>query len=322
SAFSYARLAANLTMHSKPKSQFLRQVCCCSTSFLEPPTSREVHVWCLFPDEVHQMSPLCSYESILSCEERSILKQAKNKKVQKEYLLTRILVRILIAKYTGGVVDATALRFERGKLGKPMILWPSPSNIGKLWSPPKITFNVSHTRSLIVCAITGASQVGIDVEEKDRVTRTDLIRFGRRKFSEMEVAQLEQLNELEARKQHFLHLWTLKESYGKAVGNGIVGTTLRDAAFAFDDFSSTLKFKEYLTGVQAHEQVFTIEANIQNDANLWKFVLLQLSNSHNVPLCVHKDVSVGDPFHLQIMKTIPLMKDEPFFEAVALGMSI
>ncbi|MCO5554824.1 hypothetical protein L7F22_008359 [Adiantum nelumboides] len=308
-------------MCSKIKSQFLRRLCC-SASFLQPPTSREVHAWCLFPDDIPQMNLLCSYESILPCEERNTVYQAKNKNVQKEYLLTRVLARTLIARYTRGLVDPNALRFERGNHGKSRIVWPRQSIIGELWNPPRIAFNISHTRSLIVCAVTGASQVGIDVEEKYRVTQTDLIKFARRRFSEMEVAQLEQLNDLEARKQHFLELWTLKESYGKAIGNGIAGTTLRDAAFAFDDFSSTLKLKNYLTGVAAHEQVFTINANILNDAKLWQFILLQLTNSHNVSICVQQVLSDPEPFHLDIMKTIPLVKDEPFFEAVALGLSI
>ncbi|KAI5083958.1 hypothetical protein GOP47_0000127 [Adiantum capillus-veneris] len=315
-------LASNSAIHPKPRLRLSRHLSCCSASCLEPPTSREVHVWCLFPDEVHDTDLLCSYKSILPSEERNILYQAKPDKVQ-EYLLTRILARTLLARYTGGVMDPSALRFERGKHGKPRIVWPTESNGGKMWNPPKINFNISHTRSMIVCAITGASQIGIDVEDKNRATHTNLMRFARRKFSATEAAQLEQLTDSEAHKRHFLQLWTLKESYGKAVGNGIVGTTLRDAAFAFGEFSAASDFLKYLTGVRFHEQVFTIKASIVNDENFWQFVLLQLTNSHNVSICLHRqDVSVQDPLHLQIMKIIPLVKEEFLFEAVTLGLTV
>eukprot|EP00250_Pteridium_aquilinum_P019240 c24359_g1_i4 orf=149-1129(+) len=324
-----AMLAGQLTIYSSRRTSWHRRhLCCSSAPLFQPPTSREVHLWCLCPNEIQQASLLCSYESILPCEERSRLFQAKNKKVQKEYLLTRILARTLLARYSGELVEPSALKFERGRLGKPKVVWPLHTTAGQTWHPPKIRFNISHTRSLIVCAVTGASQVGIDVEEKDRETHTNLIRFARRKFSEMEAVWLEQLDDVEARKHLFLRLWTLKESYGKALGNGIAGTTLRDAAFSFEEFSSAPVFLEYLTGLQAHEQVFQIKPNVPNDSNIWQFVLLQLTNTHYASVCVQRSGSleqefeVKEPLHLRIMKTIPLVKDDPLREAVALGLSI
>ena len=53
-------------------------------------------------------------------------------------------------------------------------------------------------------------QVGLDVENRRRETHTDLVRFARRRFSQMEAVRLEQMDDFEAQKNHFLELWTLK----------------------------------------------------------------------------------------------------------------
>lgn len=319
------------TTSFKPKTCQLKYLCLSSQAMLDPPKSREVHVWCLFPNEVHQSSLLHLYESILPNEERTRVFQAKSKKVQKEHLLTRILARTLLARYTGEQVDPSALKFERSSFGKPEIVWPSHTASGQLWHPPKISFNLSHTQSLIACVITGGLQVGIDVEEKERETHTNLVTFARRKFSKMEALRLEQLDNLEMRKNHFLQLWTLKESYGKALGKGIAGTTLRDIAFHFEELSATPDFLEKVTGIQAHEQVFSIRLEILNslqaDSKSWQFVLLQPTDAHYASVCVQQsgsfeqDSKEMQPLHLQIMKTIPLVKDEPLFDALALGLS-
>lgn len=217
------------------------------------------------------------------------------------------------------------MTFEKNELGKPQIVWPSHTTDGQLWLPPQISFNISHTSSLIVCAVAGASQVGIDVEEKNRETHTNLIRFARRKYSETEAEWLEGLEDFEAQKRHFLRLWTLKESYGKALGNGIAGNILRDATFAFDEFALASVFLGSLTGIKADKQVSQIRSN---HANVWQFLLLQLTNTHFASVCVRRsdppqqELRGVEPLRLQIMKTVPLVKDESLLDAVALGLSI
>ena len=52
--------------------------------------------------------------------------------------------------------------------------------------------------------------MGLDVENRCRETHTDLVRFARRRFSQMEAVRLEQMDDFEAQKNHFLELWTLK----------------------------------------------------------------------------------------------------------------
>ncbi|KAH7289604.1 hypothetical protein KP509_30G011400 [Ceratopteris richardii] len=245
----------SFAIHVEPRIKFWRVFCHSYSSFLQPPNSRDLHLWCLLSDEVRQLNLLSSYENILPYEERSAMHQKSNKKVQEEYLLTRTLARTLIARYTGGHVNSSDLKFERGRFGKPKIVWPTESLDGQQWTPPQLDFNLSHTESLIICAITGASQVGVDVEMKNRVPQTDFVKFARRKFSTVEAVHMEQLQDMEAKRHFFLRLWNLKEAYGKAIGNGVRQKTLHEAGFTFENFSPAKQYLDSLTGIPFHEQI-------------------------------------------------------------------
>jgi 4'-phosphopantetheinyl transferase len=76
-------------------------------------------------------------------------------------------------------------------------------------------FNVAHSRDRVVCAIS-AKEIGVDIE----VIRPIEMEVARRFFSAEEYAALSSLPETE-RPGKFFQLWTLKESYLKAVGTGL-----------------------------------------------------------------------------------------------------
>lgn len=86
---------------------------------------------------------------------------------------------------------------------------------GKPFFPnvPQLHFNLSHCRGLAVCGISDAP-LGVDAEEirplRERVLR--------RAFSPEESQAVRESQHPDA---HFFRLWTLKESYVKAIGVGI-----------------------------------------------------------------------------------------------------
>lgn len=116
------------------------------------------------------------------------------------------------------VFGAECYRCERTLEGKP---WIS--------SPPGIEFNISHSHSLAVCAI-GQIPLGVDVEQirpyREPLLGKILSEKERKMFlgDNMSRAEKEQL---------FFRLWTLKESYVKAVGCGI-RVPLSEISFSFD----------------------------------------------------------------------------------------
>jgi len=113
-----------------------------------------------------------------------------------------LLARYSVGNFIGNSDQEIVLRF--GEKGKPHI-----ENI------PDVHFNISHSGSYVVCAVAHA-EIGIDVE---RVRKVNL-RVAERFFSETEIKDLMSCTEND-RMHYFITLWTIKESYLKAIGRGL-----------------------------------------------------------------------------------------------------
>ena len=109
------------------------------------------------------------------------------------------------------------IRINKNDMGKP-----------SLADYPDIHYNLSHADGIASCMVAG-SECGIDCE-KIRPYRPNVIK---RSFSEEEKLILENTPEDE-RNAMFFRLWTLKESYVKAIGIGI-SYPLNKASFCFED---------------------------------------------------------------------------------------
>jgi 4'-phosphopantetheinyl transferase len=113
-----------------------------------------------------------------------------------------LLARYAVGQYLGNPVQEINLVF--GEKGKPHI-----SNLSD------VHFNISHSGHYVVCAVA-PKEIGIDVER----IRSVNLRIAERFFSPSEISDLMALGE-EARMHYFITLWTIKESYLKAIGRGL-----------------------------------------------------------------------------------------------------
>lgn len=126
---------------------------------------------------------------------------------------------------------------------------------GKPFLPSRsVSFNVSHTDGLIVCAMSeGDLRLGVDVEQVDR--RTNLDRVARRSFSQREYEAFCAASDA---REAFFGFWTLKEAYIKARGVGVslglgkfvvecAGTTADLSGV--DDDAHAWTFARYRSGV-------------------------------------------------------------------------
>lgn len=102
-------------------------------------------------------------------------------------------------------------RFRTDSFGKPAIVEPQAGM-------PPLTFNLSHTRGLVACAVARGTRLGIDIERIEQVTEFEEIAC--RFFSPTEVCMLNACAP-EEYSTRFLELWTLKEAYLKAIGRGM-----------------------------------------------------------------------------------------------------
>ncbi|KAJ7539842.1 hypothetical protein O6H91_11G111500 [Diphasiastrum complanatum] len=321
----------------------MRRLCGLKPYFELPPglvlRCREVHFWCLFPEDVIDSSLLKVYESLLSCQERKEVYKAKTEKLQKERLLARTLVRTTLARYAGGCIHPSHLEFTKNNFGKPELLWPKyiVEKHGRKF--PALCFNLSHTDSIIACAVTNNLMVGVDVEESKRVTRKDLMALARKKFSLKEASWLGSFQDQERQRQQFLKLWTLKVSYVKALGRGISGSPLKDFTVHLKESFWARKMIEDATALSCLSEAYTIQLELSNAAEVvlqnvglshdaLHFLLFQPTPLQYASLCVqHPNVkadlhlSTHEDWKFYFWKTLPLAWDEPLKGATALAIT-
>ncbi|MGI9470074.1 MAG: 4'-phosphopantetheinyl transferase family protein [Rubripirellula sp.] len=161
-------------------------------------------------------------EAWLDAEERVRADRFRQPTSRNQHVVGRGMARQLLGS---DCVDPKSIQFAAATHGKPYVTSPIEA---------KRPFNVAHTNGLVMCGIgnTQSDLVGVDVEKLDR--RTDPA-LADRYFSEPEVLYLKQFESESDRRNAFLRVWTLKESFIKAIGTGL-HTPLAD--FAFEDIDS------------------------------------------------------------------------------------
>lgn len=121
-------------------------------------------------------------------------------------VLGEVLARVTLGQKLGLRPDE--LSFTQNAYGKPSLLTRDPDG--------DVPFNLSHSGSWIALISGGRAPLGVDVEQIAPIDMHIAERF----FSKEENGYLATLPAA-ARLEAFYRLWTLKESYIKAVGTGL-----------------------------------------------------------------------------------------------------
>ena len=139
------------------------------------------------------------------------------------YMAAHWLLRAALASIARR--PATSWRFVAEKLGKPAI----DPELGL----PGYEFNLSHTRGFVACAVCLGAKVGIDVEAlaPERADLDNATNF----FNPAEVMILHS-KPVEQQPFVFFRLWTLKEAFIKATGEGL-SRSLDSFSFSLDPVS-------------------------------------------------------------------------------------
>ncbi|GAB2272169.1 hypothetical protein Dimus_006990 [Dionaea muscipula] len=198
----------------------------------------------------------------------------------------------------GSQINPKSLKFKKNIYGKPEIDWQQAGDR----SLPSLQFNISHSSSLIACGITVDSPIGIDVEEKERVLKIDILSFARRFFCPHEVEHLAAVSNPDRRRHEFMKLWTLKEAYVKALGSGFSAAPFNSFAIHFKaPLRSTTDSEAPEISVQPIDETRNLTSN-------WQFALLELGHTHYAAICLEKGKEES-PINLSVWKTIPLSED-------------
>jgi 4'-phosphopantetheinyl transferase len=170
--------------------------------------SNEIHLWITYPEEIQDEALLFCYEKLLSDAERAEQQGFRHIPYRRQYTISRSLVRSTLSRYAE--IPPERWQFIRNEHGRPEILPDGET--------PPFRFNVSHTNGIAACVVALDGNIGVDVENVARDVAISPI--SRRYFSASEIKSLASLPAKEQRCR-FFEIWTLKESFGKAMGLGL-----------------------------------------------------------------------------------------------------
>ncbi|GIP23184.1 4'-phosphopantetheinyl transferase superfamily protein [Paenibacillus sp. J22TS3] len=117
-------------------------------------------------------------------------------------ILGEMLIRIHLRE--AWKMEEKHIQFEYNEFGKP-----------RLQNHPQLHFNISHSGQWVIAAVDECP-IGLDVEQIKPIDLDIAERF----FAPAEIQYISD-QPLERRLTSFYHIWTLKESYIKAVGKGL-----------------------------------------------------------------------------------------------------
>ena len=180
----------------------------------------EIHVWQWNHDAAFAHGG--DLYAVLSDDERARAARFLVEEPRREFVATRATVRQVLGNYLN--VAAKSLQFKYADRGK-----PSLANANN----DAFQFNISHSGDISVLAIVRSREIGIDIEQ----IRPDVeaSALAERFFSPDERNRLLKLHG-EHLAHGFFRLWTRKEAYIKARGDGL--------SLALDSFDVSLEAGE------------------------------------------------------------------------------
>jgi 4'-phosphopantetheinyl transferase len=157
----------------------------------------------LYTPLVHPIHTSKNILKILSPERKARIMRFRNQEDAIRSVLAEILLRYALTTDFG--LHNCDIKFECSRYGKP-----------RLTGLQNIRFNISHSGNWVGC-IVAENEVGLDIENE----RYDLpLDISEEFFSLQEQRYITGAGDAESLKR-FLQIWTLKESYAKAVGKGV-----------------------------------------------------------------------------------------------------
>ena len=108
---------------------------------------------------------------------------------------------------------------------------------------PDIHFNISHSGKYVVCAVAD-TPVGVDIEGSRPIKGAVAKRF----YSDEENEWVSAAETPSLQEQRFFRLWTLKEAYAKATGEGIA-LSISKAKFKVVECNEASASKENVTNI-------------------------------------------------------------------------
>ncbi|ABG53648.1 MAG: 4'-phosphopantetheinyl transferase superfamily protein [Trichodesmium sp. St16_bin4-tuft] len=167
-------------------------------------SENNVHIWStnlkLSSDKIEELS------TILSPDEKNRANKFYFEKDKNRFIIARGTLRTILSRYLN--IEPKKLQFTYSDRGKPYLKNTS------------ILFNLSHSQDLALYGITKINLIGIDLEYIRPMN--DAVNLAKRFFSLQEYKLISQLPP-QKQQETFFKIWTCKEAYLKATGDGLAG---------------------------------------------------------------------------------------------------
>lgn len=161
-----------------------------------------VHLWTVDLDL--DVSIVSSLLNVLSGDERVRAARMRTTESRLRFIVAHGALRAILARYVG--VPAASIRLESSEAGKPFVAGAS------------LSFNLTHSEAIAVCAISPDGRIGVDVEHIRPMPDADAIVT--RYFAPGEAREYASLPSVQ-RPAAFFSTWTRKEAFVKAIGDGL-----------------------------------------------------------------------------------------------------
>ncbi|MET3183249.1 UNVERIFIED_ORG: 4'-phosphopantetheinyl transferase [Variovorax guangxiensis] len=244
----------------------------------------QVHLWHLYVPEQDDAACEEATMALLTPEERGKHGRFHFARDRRRYLMTRGLIRTLLSRYAP--IAPRDWEFENNAYGRPAIANALPQ-------ARRLRFNISHSASLVVAALTVEREVGVDVEHTGRNAPLEIAEHF---FSAKEAGALRQLP-AGLQPARFWDLWTLKESYIKARGMGL--------SIPLDRFSFGLDEGDGTAIAFGHDLA-------DDSPGRWRFWRMQPDEAHAVALCLER--TAVEDVRFVCFRATPLLASVEEFE--------
>lgn len=163
--------------------------------------------------------------NILSKAELERVNRFVREKDAQSYVVSHALLREILSHQLG--CKPSDLVFAKNAHGKPLLL------------DSGIYFNLSHSGDYVLIAISPESPVGIDVEQHRH--ERNVLEIAERYFTPEECLCIKKQDD-QKMTAYFYDIWSTKEAYVKALGQGI--------AYGFDRFSVVNAEGDFVSSIQ------------------------------------------------------------------------
>ena len=185
----------------------------------------EIHLWTVSIDALKDQAD--RLESMLSEEEKRKVSFYKFEHTQLSYIVSQAVLRMLLSSYLD--IKPADVKIGTHKKGKPYLIHDR-----------SVFFNISNSHDLCVFAFSCDAEVGIDIEKIRDLPDIDLLIEKNLTRRERSYFLKDPANKLNL----FFRFWTFKESYLKAIGEGM-RLTPENLEFSLEDGTIRLRSVNY-----------------------------------------------------------------------------